>query len=251
MNVLFWWVSLILLILLISALVLYFLYDIFRDYFKRSSKNDLTPPLTPLNRYKFDKSDVEDLTKIRGHFRTVIPKVLLVDEVDVPPAFHTPPHSRKYSLLPDIHENIALSGSLYSIEDIMGEVQEERFLRRNSERRASIRSLVTEGMKKKSLASMATGSTVSADSENSLDPSSIETLRAIADVEEDARRVDFDIDSFLGDRNSLRFFEINEKLIRCNIALSEILTPTESLRARKMEMMKFVNQLQAKLKSKV
>lgn len=248
------------LLIIISAMTVYLFYDLFNSCSEQSNdKSDLElykpPPQATLVKYKFDKSDVEDLTNIQGHFQKTLSKVILVNEVEK--KFENPsrrgsvqPPSRKYSLLQDIHESVHLFNGSYSVQDIMSELQEERSSQRSTGRRMSTRSVVTEGMKKNSLASISTGFALSVDSVDCVDPTHIEILRAIADIEEDAQQLEKDIEYFSGGTNSLRFFELNEKLIRCNIALSDIVSSSEKHRERKKEVQKYIASLQNMLKSR-
>lgn len=98
---------------------------------------------------------MEDLTRIEKNYQSFSSKISFVNEVESPkpqqristsqPSTPGVGRQRKGSLLPDIHESRDWSESLYSVEDIMNEVNAERNGRRNSELLMRKFSLVTEG----------------------------------------------------------------------------------------------------------
>lgn len=98
---------------------------------------------------------MEDLTRIEKNYQSFSSKISFVNEVESPkpqqrisasqPSTPGVSRQRKESLLPDIHESRDWSESLYSVEDIMNEVNAERNGRRNSELLMRKFSLVTEG----------------------------------------------------------------------------------------------------------
>ncbi|XP_050299784.1 uncharacterized protein LOC126738462 [Anthonomus grandis grandis] len=256
MDPLLWWVILVCLISLITALSFYLLYNLSVDYFKQKNTTKRRKT-SKLSKYKFERTDVEDLTSIEKNYQHFNPKITFVSEVEFKP--QAPKvgkvRSRKGSLLPDIHENSSCQGSLYSVEDIMSEVNNDR---RNSELLPRRFSLVTEGMRKNSLASTSGKFTLKPDYNNEstdtldcLDPTTIETKRNIANIEDDVQKTEYEITYFMGASRNLKFYEINEKLIRLNMALSELDCCSEELRRRKKEVQGYIGRCKEQLNSKV
>ncbi|CAG9773735.1 unnamed protein product [Ceutorhynchus assimilis] len=247
MGPVIWWFIFVCLVVLITVLSLHLCCTVYQDNFRNNNK---TKSIT-LNKYKFARTDVEDLTRMEN-FENYNPKIQFVNEVESPSVSkpNTPRMSRqrKGSLLPDIHEI-----SDYSVEDLIS----ESLARRNSEVLPRRFSLITEGMRKNSSAalprrfSLKSEAGKSCDTLECLDPITIETKRDINNIEEEAQKIDSEIDYFLGASRNLKFFEINEKLIRLSLALSDLDCTSEELRTLKRAAQGYINGCKEKLNNKV
>lgn len=253
MEPLVWWVLLFALIILITAFSLHLCFNLL------SAKTRAKLP--KLTRYQFEKTDVEDLTSIEKNLTDFHPHFSFVDEFGATPSPRSAKR-RKGSLLTDVHESVEKLGSFYSLEDIMEDLVPRRF------------SLVTEGaneflqffgqlfsflivsepgMRRNSLAALPRRFSLKPESRATLnyaDPLTIETLTRIAHLDDQTRGIEYEIDYFFGHSKNLKFYELNEKLIRVNLALSE-LECNEELRHRKRELQSFIAQCKDKLNGKV
>lgn len=91
----------------------------------------------------------------------------------------------------------------------------------------------------------------STDTLDCLDPITIEIKRDMADIEEDVHKIDYEINYFLGNGKNLKYYEINERLIRLSMALSDLHCGSDELRKIKKEVQIYINQCKDKLNSKV
>ncbi|XP_019771352.2 uncharacterized protein LOC109545238 [Dendroctonus ponderosae] len=275
MEPLVWWVLLFGLIILITALSLQLCFSLLSEKIKaklhlvNSARN---PPGTDSNfkkltRYQFEKTDVEDLTSIEKNLAEFHPRITFVNEFGATPfrkesTSSGSPRSvkkRKGSLLTDVHESIETEfGSFYSIEDIMEDLNSEKEEKKGGDLLPRRFSLVTEGMRRNSSAALPRKFSLkpesrdeSSDSLNYADPLTIETSASIAQLDDQARRIEYEIDYFLGNSKNLKFYELNEKLIRVNLALSELECSNEELRSQKKELQTYIAHCKDKLNSKV
>ncbi|XP_066140576.1 uncharacterized protein [Euwallacea fornicatus] len=251
MDPLLWWLVLIVLITVITVLSLYLCYTVFSGIFKLRAN---VPRRLP--KYCADKTDVEDLTEITSSHQEN--RISFVNEfycfAGAP--LEKPTSSkflklRKASLLTDIHEDSSCFRGAYSVEDVMNE-------RRGSEvqRRCSI---VTEGMRRNSMANIPHTLTLMPDTQaaqstetlDGIDPAVVECLQKIDDIEDQAYKIDYEIAYFIGEGGrNLRFYEINNKLIMLGLALTTVGVSSEHLRKRKKEVLNLINKCKERLNDK-
>ncbi|KAJ8957446.1 hypothetical protein NQ318_004926 [Aromia moschata] len=188
-----------------------------------------------LNKYHFNRHDVEDLTRIQGDFKTVFPKVTIVNEVDAHSVDQLLKKDQKHehsSSLSDINEE---DGSRFSIDDLHSAA-------------ASVYSTITEEredeLKEKK------GISKSVDDLEFCDPRGIDVLKEINWIEEETKKVEAELNYFIGSTNDVKFYEINEKFLRLMIALCDIHCETEDLRRKKRETLEYIENCQKKLKEK-
>lgn len=86
---------------------------------------------------------------------------------------------------------------------------------------------------------------------NSQDQAKCETMQKISDIEDEAFKVDYEIGYFIGTTRNLKFFEINDKLIRLSLALTSLNCDGEELRKKKREVQRYINKCKEKLNTKV
>lgn len=164
MDSLLWWIILVCLIVLITVLSLYFVYTVFSD----NSIGQGAIPISAtsqtkhkLNKYRFQKTDVEDLTSIEAKYPVTTRKISLIDQVEAErytAKLVTPNqgrrgtitgNKRRPSLLTDIHESGADFGSAYSLENLLTEMELDKIDGRDSVSADSFSSrkfsVVTEG----------------------------------------------------------------------------------------------------------
>ncbi|XP_018576469.1 uncharacterized protein LOC108915007 [Anoplophora glabripennis] len=183
-----------------------------------------------LNKYYFDRHDVEDLTRIQGDFKTVRPNLSLSNEVEkssVDRLLKKKDH--RYSSLSNIDEEVA---SKHSLDDL------------NSA--SSVQSALTdENVREKTKISQ------SVDNLEFCDPKGIDVLKEIHKIEDEAKKIDKDLDYFIGSKSDVKFYEINETLLRLMISLCDITCETHELRSKKRETLEYIEECQRKLKAKV
>lgn len=164
MDSLLWWIILVCLIVLIIVLSVYFVYSVLSDHSRGQGAIPISATSQTkhkLNKYRFRKTDVEDLTSIEAKYPVTIRKISLIDQVEtgrytaklVPPnqgrRGTIPVNKRRPSLLTDIHETGADFGSAYSLENLLTEMDLDKIDSRDSTSVDSFSfrkfSVVTEG----------------------------------------------------------------------------------------------------------
>lgn len=161
MDALIWWIILVCLIVLIIAISLYFVYSVLSDNLRGQGAIPISATSqNKLNKYRFRKTDVEDLTSIEAKYPVTTRKISLIDQVEagrfsakvVTPnqgrRGSVPVKKRRPSLLTDIHESGADFGSAYSLENLLSEMDGEKTDGGDSADSVSFRkfSVVTEGI---------------------------------------------------------------------------------------------------------
>ncbi|KAJ8979406.1 hypothetical protein NQ317_015836 [Molorchus minor] len=195
-----------------------------------------------LSKYQFERNDVEDLTRIQGDFKTILPKLTITNEVSTAGVDRLlkrkeiKPEDATVSSLSDINEEEASK----SIDDVCSESVRST---------TSAYSITTEDIEHDFKISK--GVSRSVDDLEFCDPRAIDFLKDIERIKEDTRNAEREVDYFVGNTNSVKFYEINEKFLKLMITLSNIVCDTEELRRKKSETLEFIESCQRKLKEKV
>lgn len=86
---------------------------------------------------------------------------------------------------------------------------------------------------------------------NSQDQAKLEIMHKISDIEDQAFKIDYEIGYFIGTTRNLKFFEINDKLIRLSMALTSLDCDGEEMRKKKREVQRYITKCKEKLNAKV
>lgn len=237
MGPLVYWILFSVLVALLVIFLSYFIFNIIIDICLVDPEGlDKQPSESEdncrLNKYYFDRHDVEDLTRIQGDFKTVLPNLTLTNEVESSSVDRLlQKKNPRYSSLSNIDEE----GSKHSLDDL------------NSV--SSIHSILTEesvqNTKEKAKISR------SVDDLEFCDPRGIDVLKEFHKIEEEAKKIDKDLDYFHGTTSDIKYYEINEALLRLMISLCDIYFESEDLRKKKGETLEYIKECQRKLKAKV
>ncbi|KAG5871166.1 hypothetical protein JTB14_027103 [Gonioctena quinquepunctata] len=221
MSPLMYWTLFSILLGLLIVFVGYLLVNIIWDVLLRTPEpRELSEEKErTLNKYRFDRNDVEDLTRIEKDFRTVIPNVNISNEVENSP----------------IKETIDRKYSLYASESTLDNSEISMFKGGNGD---------NQTFKEKTKISQSV-----VDLEF-CDPNAIDILQDLAKIEKEAEAIEEHIKVFTGGNNDLKFYEINEKLIRLMISLSDIYCERDELRKRKTSVLEYIQGCQKELKSR-
>lgn len=192
----------------------------------RKMSTHSTKSAKSLHKYQFDKTDVEDLTRIEGDFATALPKVSFKNEVE----------STSVEKLLKRKEVSELRGIDSSLSDMTEE---------SLDRKASVATTLTEEefSRMKEISK-------SVDNLEFCDPKSIDMLKHISHIEEQGKEIEKEMKTFIGGSNDIRFYEINEKFIRLMIALCDMHCEKEELRKRKAEVYNYIEGCQKSLKNR-
>ncbi|KAJ8929802.1 hypothetical protein NQ314_017399 [Rhamnusium bicolor] len=202
-------------------------------------KNEEVDETSRLNKYQFNKHDVEDLTRIQGDFKTVLPNVTCTNEVqnsDIERLLkvkeNTNSHQTLNSSLSNIDEE---DGSKHSVDGI--------YHADDGNSKASEETEYKNIKEKKEISK-------SVDDLEFCDPRGIDVLKSINKIEESARKVEKELDYFIGGPNNIKFYEINEKLLRLMIALCDVMCETAEMQLRKTQTLEYIEACQKRLKDK-
>lgn len=239
MGPLVYWVLFSVLVALLVIFLSYFVFSIIVDVClvdaegsdKQASEGEDN---CRLNKYYFDRHDVEDLTRIQGNFKTVLPNLTLTNEVE---------RSNVDCLLKKKNHRYS---SLSNIDEEDGSKRSLDYLNSTS----SIHSIVSE----ENVQYTPEGNTKISQSVDDLefcDPMGIDVLKEFHKIEEEAKKIDKDLDYFIGSTSDVKYYEINEALLRLMISLCDISFESDELRKKKSETLEYIEECQRKLKAKV
>lgn len=235
MGPLLYWILFSVLIVLLVIFISYFIFNVVIDICLVDTTSAETQTSEAedgcrLNKYYFNKHDVEDLTRIQGDLKTVLPNLTLTNEVERSSVDRLlKKNDHRYSSLSNIDEE---DGSKRSLDDL------------NSA--SSIQSALTEETVKER-----TKISQSVDNLEFCDPRGIDVLKEIHTIEDEAKKIDRDLNYFIGSRSDVKYYEINEALLRLMISLCDIMCETDELRVKKRETLEYIEECQKKLKAKV
>lgn len=214
-----YWIVFGILVIFIVALAVYLVLNIVKDFCLPNNevpKKRETVQQRQSVRYNFD---VEDLTKIEGDLTRVAPRMSLVNEVDI---------NKVRSLLGVDNKRTAegdtTRSSLNSNQSILLKI-DDKPEKKETDLYKSIDNL------------------------EYWDPTSLEVLKTITNVETNARRLEEYMKGFLGRLGDLQYYEINEKFIRFQIQLCDIYCDRDDLRNRKADVFKYIKKCQEDLRA--
>lgn len=209
-----YWILFVILMMLFIGFSMHLMLNIFRDV---CYLNDWETETTgnqqqrEMVRHNFSKNDVEDLTKFEGDFKTIVPRLSFVNEVDVTAVNKLLETKQKTTRE---HKNMPKS-----------------ILKNNPNKGQSI--------------------SKSVDNLECCDPTSIDVLKSINEIEQKAKDILNEVQISYENLSQLKYYEINEKFIRLQIDLSNVICNREELWKRRMEVIQFIEECQRNIKSKV
>lgn len=221
-----YWILLTFLVILLAIFSIYLILNIIKDIcFSNEPVRERRQSHIEreMRKYNFDKHDVEDLTKLEGDFKTVVPHMKFVNEVE----------GTKIKSL--------LKGRKTLKDDIDGSQPDLANVKHKSI------TFLESGDRHDSLT--VTGISSSVDNLEFCDPTCIDVMKSINMIETDARRINENIAISLGHLSDLKYYEINEKFIRLQIDLCDIYCDREELRKRKNEVSGYIQECQQRLRS--
>lgn len=216
-----YWILFALLVILLAILSMYLVVNIGKDFcLSNRAFNEHTERAQEreLVKYHFDKNDVEDLTKMEGDFKTVVPHVTFTNEVENTKIKSLLKGESKYD------ENISQT-------EIDAARQKPKFT-----------TFIGDSKTENNYESFSN----SVDNLECCDPTSIDVLKSIHNIEMEAREIDSM--SSLAYISELKYYELNEKFIRLQINLCDIYCDREELRKRKAEVSEFIKDCQQKIR---
>lgn len=226
METTYYWTLFGILVFLLCVFCIYLVLNFTKDYCFPKNTSVLRSEngqKREMVRYNFNRSDVEDLTKIEGDLRTVVPRLSFRNEVDA---------TKAQLLLNSESRDNHIIVETDNIEDNVIEVTEYD------------KDNIADDSNKQN-------KTDFAEANNNLEnwnPMSIEVLKTINVIEIRARKIMDEKERFTGHLNDLKYYEINETFIRLQIDLSDIYCDKKELRQRKIEVFEYIRKCQQKLK---
>lgn len=241
----YYWTIFGILVFLLCVLCIYLVLNIARDYCipkDRKHQKRKSIPRTEMVKYSFNKSDVEDLTKIEGDLRTVVPRLSFRNEVD----------TTKVQLLlrSESNDNKSITETDNKSEDNVTESDMIENDKCNSDDVSEDNVIELDTTKPdKENNEEVIGVTQNDISIENLDPMSIEVLKTINVIEIRARKLLEEMKSFTGRLSELKYYDVNETFIRLQIDLSDIFCDRKELRLRKMEVLDYIRMCQQELRN--
>lgn len=224
METTYFWTLFGILVILLCVFCIYLVLNIIKDYC--IPQNTGTPRRESCQRemvrYNFNKSDVEDLTKIEGDLRTVVPRLSFRNEVDaakVQLLLNSESTDNQNMTEADNSEDNVIEVTEHDKDNNVDDIKEDEI-----------------------------DFSISINNLENWDPMSIEVLKTINVIEIRARKMREEMESFRRHLSDLKYYEINETFIRLQIDLSDIYCDREELRQRKMDVFDYIRTCQHDLK---
>ncbi|XP_050512196.1 uncharacterized protein LOC126888187 [Diabrotica virgifera virgifera] len=225
MDPLLYWFIFVTLICTLGILGSYLMFSIIRDScFKRKKQKDTVmviyePDFHPacLSKLQYDKHDVEDLTRIERNFKTGFRRLSFQNEV---------------------------FGKQF--EGLLGEK------RQSVDKESDV--FVSTNTLDKSITSITEEDEESDDSFDrdtvSVDIEVSDEVREVLRIEKEAKKVEKEMNKFVGGTNDLQYYEINEKYIKLMISLCDMECSSIECRKHKNIVLNYIEQCQNQLKLK-
>lgn len=213
-----YWILFAILVMMLTVFSIYLVLNIVKDFCVSKAASSSSHNRRKMVRYKFDRTDVEDLTNIKGDLRTVVPRVSLTNEVD---------NTRVKILLNERIETEPDSRS--------PKIKAITFIDEDDKPREDLK-------EKKTISS-------SVDNLEFCDPTALEVFKSINGIEAEAKKIEENMKSSLGHLSNLMYYETKEKFIRLQLNLCDIYCDRDEVRRRKLEVSRYIEGCQQKLRN--